>query len=177
MISSYISDPGSSGTTAGTGYRTTVSSTDIGIQLTVKPLIGADGSVQLDIKQEVNDELGDVMIDGNPQPRIGRRATQSFVSVHTGEIIVLGGLQRSSLSRNTSRLGPVPIIGDLLGARSKEQTRTDLVFFLRPNILKPGAGSVAAAVSNLTGLSKAQQTELSKLVSPAGDARETARVQ
>jgi general secretion pathway protein D len=133
-ISSYLND--NTGTTGGLGgYRSTVNPQEIGIRLTVKPLIGTDGSVQLEIKQEVDDILGEIIIDGNPQPRIGKRETESFVSARSGEIIVIGGLQRTSKNRSTSRLGPIPFIGDLLGARSRENTRTDLVFFLRPTVL------------------------------------------
>ncbi len=52
----------------GAGYTSNVTYKDIGIRLTVKPLIGNDGSVQLDIKQEVNDLLDSVIIDGNSSP-------------------------------------------------------------------------------------------------------------
>jgi general secretion pathway protein D len=112
-----------------------VTPTEIGIRLTVKPLIGNDGSVQLEIAQDVSDVIGEVTVDGNPQPIIGKRETKSFVSVRSGEIIVLGGLQRTSKGKTTSRLGPVPIIGDLLGTRKRTDNRTDLVFFLRPYVL------------------------------------------
>lgn len=135
VITGYLNTGTTTGADIGSGYTSTVSSKDIGIQLDVTPLIGEDGSVQLEIKQEVNDILGDILIDGNPQPRIGRRTTESFVSVSSGDIIVLGGLQRSARNRSTSRLGPIPIIGDLLGTRRREDTRTDLVFFLRPVVL------------------------------------------
>jgi len=140
VISSYLNDAGGGSTIGGSGYRSTVTSKDIGIELTVKPLIGNDGSVQLEITQEVNDVLGEILIDGNEQPRIGRRATKSFISVKSGETIVLGGLQRHSKTRSTNRLGPIPIIGDLLGSRSRDDTRTDLVFFLRPYVLTQYAG-------------------------------------
>ncbi len=130
VISGYVTD---SNTT--TGARTNVSQREIGITLTVTPLIGTDGSVELTISQEVKDVLGDILIDGNPQPRVGSRRTESVVSVKSGEIIVLGGLQRISDTRNTNRLGPIPIIGDLLGRRSRETSRSDLVFFLRPVVL------------------------------------------
>jgi general secretion pathway protein D len=165
VISSYINDGGgnnSSGNGDGAGYRSTVSSKDIGIQLSVKPLIGPDGSVQLEIKQEVNDVLGEVTIDGNPQPRIGRRATESFVSAHSGEIIVLGGLQRTSQSRNSSRLGPLPIIGDILGARSKEKTRTDLVFFLRPTVLNNVPLDNAALLKQIERFPKDHREEVER---------------
>ena len=134
VISSYLNDAAAAGT-IGTGYRSTITSKDIGIELLVKPLIGVDGSVQLEITQEVNDVLGELVIDGNAQPQIGRRSTKAFVSAKSGEIIVLGGLQRQSRGRNTNRLGPIPILGDLLGTRRREDTRTDLVFFLRPYVL------------------------------------------
>ena len=134
VITSYQNTATTGGNT-GAGYTSNVTYKDIGIQLTVKPLIGNDGSVQLDIKQTVNDILDTVTIDGNSQPVIGSRRTESFVSVASGEIVVLGGLQRKSTSRSTSRLAGIPIIGDFLGKRSRETTRTDLVFFLRPYVL------------------------------------------
>jgi len=135
---------------------------DIGITLTVKPLIGLDGSVQMDITQEVDDILGETTIDGNQQPTIGKRATESFVNAHSGDIIVLGGLQRSSLSRSTSRLGPLPIIGDLLGSRSKDAGRTDLVFFLRPTILSADEPKNVAALRQVEQFPKKDQPEIKR---------------
>jgi len=157
VISSYLNDSSTSTSTTGTGYRSTVSSKDIGISLKVKPLIGNDGSVQLEITQEVNDVLGDIQIDGNPQPRIGRRSTKNFVSVKSGDIVVLGGLQRTSKSKSTSRLGPIPILGDLLGTRKREDTRTDLVFFLRPTVLANTAADNVPALKQVDALPKQQR--------------------
>ena len=126
---------GSSGAASGLTSSSTVNQQEIGIRLRVLPLIGSSGDVQLEIEQEVEDVLGTVKIDNNDQPRIGRRTTKSFVSARNGDIIVLGGLQRASESRTNSRLGPIPWIGDLFGARSRAKGRTELIFFLRPTIL------------------------------------------
>lgn len=164
VISSYINDTTTSTTTTGTGYRSTVSSKDIGISLKVKPLIGNDGSVQLEVTQEVNDVLGDITIDGNPQPRIGRRSTKNFVSVKSGDIVVLGGLQRTSKSKSTSRLGPIPILGDLLGTRSSEDARTDLVFFLRPVVLSNTGADNAAALKNIDALPKKERDPIREAI-------------
>jgi len=164
VISSYINDSTTTTTTTGTGYRSTVSSKDIGISLKVKPLIGNDGSVQLEITQEVNDVLGDITIDGNPQPRIGRRSTKNFVSVKSGDIVVLGGLQRTSKSKSNSRLGPIPIIGDLLGTRSSEDTRTDLVFFLRPVVLGNTPADNATALKQVDALPKQQRDPIREAI-------------
>jgi general secretion pathway protein D len=117
------------------GTTSTTAPVDIGIRLTVTPLIGVDGSVQLDITQSVDEVGATQTINGNPSPIILKRNTTSFVSVQNEEIIVLGGLQRRLKSKTTNRLGPIPIIGDLFGSRHRNDTRTELVFFLRPHVL------------------------------------------
>lgn len=136
-------------TAATTGQVTsTVSQRDIGINLKVLPLIGKDGSVQLQISQSVEDILGEVTLDGNLQPVIGRRTTDSFVSARSGEVVVLGGLQRRQVTKQTNRLGPIPFLGDLLGSSKDNDTRTELVIFLRPVVLNN------SAVDNLDALSR-----------------------
>ena len=157
IVSNYVNNGSVGGTATTGGFSSNVTYKDIGIDLKVKPLIGADGSVQLEVTQEVNDILGNVSIGGNDQPRIGRRSTESFVSVNSGDIIVLGGLQRTSKSKSTSRLGPIPIIGDLLGTRSREDARTDLVFFLRPTILTNTTADNSGALRQVEGFPKDQR--------------------
>ncbi len=138
-----------SGGTTGLTTSSTVTQQEIGIRLKVTPLIGPDGSVQLEVEQEVEDVLGVVIIDGNEQPRIGRRTTTSFVSARNGDIIVLGGLQRESNSKTTSRLGPIPFLGDLFGRRTRSKGRTDLIFFLRPVMLTNTAADNVEALGRL----------------------------
>jgi general secretion pathway protein D len=137
-------------TVAGTTGQvvSTVSQRDIGIQLRVLPLIGKDGSVQLQVSQSVEDILGEVTLDGNQQPIIGRRTTDSFVSARSGEVVVLGGLQRRQQTKQTNRLGPIPFLGDLLGNSKDQDTRTELVIFLRPYVLNN------SAVDNLDALGR-----------------------
>lgn len=163
VISSYLNDSTSS-TTTSSGYRSTVTSKKIGIELKVKPLIGNDGSVQLEITQVVDDLLGEVEIDNNKQPIVGSRETTSFVSARSGEIIVLGGLQRTSDSRVTNRLGPIPILGDLLGSRTRTDIRTDLVFFLRPHVLTNTATDNTAALNQIDALPKKQRDPIREAI-------------
>ncbi len=146
-ISSYLAD--TSSTTVSSGYRTTVSSTEVGIKLTVKPLIGVDGSVQLEVKQEISDIVGNVAIDGNDQPIVGTRETESFVTVKSGEIVVLSGMQKTSVTRTRARFGPIPLISDLLGRRSKDISSTDLIIFLRPVVLTNTAADNASALERV----------------------------
>ena len=140
---------------ATTGQVTsTVSQRDIGITLKVLPLIGKDGAVQLQVSQSVEDILGSTILDGNDQPIIGRRTTDSFVSAMSGEIVVLGGLQRTVTTKSTSRLGPIPIIGDLLGSRTDLEEKQELVIFLRPYVLN------GSAVDNLDALGRATSSAI-----------------
>ena len=133
-----------------TGASTsTVSQRDIGITLKVLPLIGKDGAVQLQVSQSVEDILGTTILDGNDQPIIGRRTTDSYVSAMSGEIVVLGGLQRTVTTKSTSRLGPIPIIGDIFGSSTNLEEKQELIIFLRPYVLN------SSAVDNLDALSRA----------------------
>jgi general secretion pathway protein D len=148
-----------SSTAATTGQVTsTVSQRDIGINLKVLPLIGKDGSVQLQVSQSVEDILGEVTLDGNQQPIIGRRTTDSFVSARSGEVVVLGGLQRRQQTKQTNRLGPIPFLGDLLGSSKDQDTRTELVIFLRPYVLNN------SAVDNLDALSRVDASPMKEEV-------------
>lgn len=126
-----------------------VSQREIGIQLRVLPLVGKDGSVQIQLTQTVDDIIGSVLLDGNEQPIIGSRRTESFVSANSGEIIVLGGVQRNVDTKDTSRLGPIPILGDLLGSSTTKKVRQDLVIFLRPYVLTNTTADSADSVQRV----------------------------
>ena len=152
-------------TAATTGQVTsTVSQRDIGIQLKVLPLIGKDGAVQLQVSQSVEDILGSTILDGNEQPIIGRRTTDSYVSAMSGEIVVLGGLQRTVTTKSTSRLGPIPIIGDIFGSSTNLEEKQELIIFLRPYVLN------SSAVDNLDALSRATNSALGPEVKKIIDA-------
>jgi general secretion pathway protein D len=143
----------SSTVTAGT-TTSTVTQRDIGITLKVLPLIGKDGAVQLQVSAMVEDILGQVQIDGNNQPIIGRRETDSYVTAMSGEIVVLGGLQRRNKQTSANRLGPFAFIGDWLGGSTSDDTRTEIVVFLRPYVLNNDA------VDNLDSINRIRATPL-----------------
>jgi len=119
--------------------RSSVEFRDIGIQLTVTPLIGIDGSVQMTIEQTVDNVAGEVEIDGNQQPIIGRREATSTITVGSGEVIILGGLQENRKSDSNAYfpvLGKLPLLEKVFGGDSTEYTRTDLIIFVRPTLLR-----------------------------------------
>lgn len=118
--------------------RSNVEFRDIGIQLTVTPLIGADGSVQMEIEQTVDNVAGFTTVDGNQQPIIGRREANSTITVKSGEVIILGGLQENRRNDNNSYfpvLGRLPVVKKVFGGDTKEFSRTELIIFIRPTVL------------------------------------------
>jgi len=138
IITGSTSYPGSGAAGVGFASTSTVTYKDIAIDLKVTPLIGDDGNIQLKIDQKVDDILGKVTIDGNEQPIIGTRKANSFVNVHDGEMIILGGLQRTRNSNDRTKVGffrEIPIISQLLGPRSKTLDRTELILFIRPHVM------------------------------------------
>ena len=149
IITGSTSSPGTTGVI--TGYQSsTVTYKDIGIDVKVTPLIGDDGSVQLEIDQKVDDKVGEVQVDANTQPIIGHREATSFINVADGEMVVLGGLQQTKHSTAKTKLGffyEIPIISQLLGARTHEEDRTELLLFVRPHIIKPNDVSKDANAS------------------------------
>ena len=123
------------GVSTGLASSSTVTQQQIGTTLTVTPFIGVDGAVQLDMVQSVEDVTGEVLVDQNKQYVIGRRESTNYVSAKSGDIIVISGFRKKSKLSSASRFGPIPIIGDLLGSRSKGDTMSELVFFVRPVVL------------------------------------------
>lgn len=147
--------------TTNTGFSTSsqVTYKDIAIDLKVTPLIGDDGSIQLKIDQKVDDILDQVTIDNNQQPVIGRRQATSFVNVQDGQMVVLGGLQRTKNTRSRTKIGfiwEIPVLSHLLGGRNNEVVRTELLLFIRPHVIPNDAGT-ADATSTINSLSNKEQ--------------------
>ena len=143
----------------GTTSTDTVTYKDIAIELKVTPLIGDDGSIQLKIEQKVDDIFGNVSVNGNLQPIIGRREASSFVNVQDSQMIVLGGLQRSKADRGRTKLGffvEIPILSHLFGARENGIERTELLLFIRPHVIPPEHG-LADTTNSINTLSNRDQ--------------------
>ena len=146
IITGSTSTP-NTGSAGGTTTSSTVTYKDIAIDLKVTPLIGEDGNIQLKIDQQVNDIVDNVKVDNNDQPVIGRRQATSFINVLDGQMIVLGGLQRTKKTNNRTKLGflfEFPGISQLFGARTKKEERTELLLFIRPHVLPPSIGTAQA---------------------------------
>jgi len=131
---------------AANNVTSTVTYTNVLIQLTVKPTIGKDGSVYMQIDQQVEDVEGEVPVNGNNQPIIGTREVQSYVTVHDGDVLVLGGLRKRKVDSNHGvvfLLGEIPVLGQLFQPDSNGETTDELIIFVKPTIVKSNADSEA----------------------------------
>jgi general secretion pathway protein D len=148
-------------TVGGFANNSSVSYLTIAIDLKVTPLIGDDGSVQMTIDQKVDDVVSSVTVNGNSQPVIGHREATSFVSCQDGQMIVLGGLQRTAKTTSQNKLGflyQIPIISQLLGAHTDDLERDELLLFIRPHVIQPGE-STAETEKNIKQLSNKKEIQ------------------
>ncbi|KKW90930.1 type II secretion system secretin GspD [Sphingobium chungbukense] len=116
----------------------TVQRQDVGIKLEVKPQINTGGAIKMFLKQEVSSVAGPVS-NNNSDLIINKREIETTVTVDDGEILALGGLLDDNERRTIERiplLSDIPGIGELFKSRSKSRTKTNLMVFIRPTILR-----------------------------------------
>jgi general secretion pathway protein D len=126
---------------------------DVALELTVKPLIGSNGIIQMEITQKINEVTSRVTLAGlGQQPVIGTRQASSFVSVGNGRMVVLGGLQKLKDTNNDDKvfiLGDIPLLGRLFRPSNTEVARTELLIFIRPIVITTTEEADADARSKL----------------------------
>ncbi len=151
-------------TNTGTGTTSpfqTIERKDVGITLRIKPQIGEDGSVKMTIFQE-SSSLSDQVAPGttNAGPSTNKRSIESTVVVDDGQIIVLGGLIEDRYTENNSKvplLGDIPGFGALFRSENRTKTRTNLMVFLRPVIMRDGEVSNTLSLDRYDMIRSRQQ--------------------
>ncbi len=109
---------------------------DVGIKLTVRPTISMDGSVQLEVTQEVSNATSELAFNA---PVISTRSVRTQLLVQDGQTVALGGLtdrQRESRQEGLPWLSAIPLIGGLFGGATRQTTETELFVFLTPRIIR-----------------------------------------
>ncbi|HEY4349940.1 MAG TPA: type II secretion system secretin GspD [Paraburkholderia sp.] len=134
---------------------------DVGIVLHVKPQITQGGTIKLQIYSE--DSSVDQSSINNPGGvTIIKRSVQSTVLSDDGEIVVLGGLIQDNYVDGNNKvplLGDIPLIGSLFRAENKARTKTNVMVFLRPVIIRDGQ-TLADISTNRYDYVRRQTTQL-----------------
>ncbi|MDE2359724.1 MAG: type II secretion system protein GspD, partial [Betaproteobacteria bacterium] len=134
----------------------TIERRDVGLVLRVRPQITEGGAVRLGIYQEVS-RVQDSSAAG---PILSKRALESTVVVDDNQIVVLGGLIQDSLTDGTQKLpvvGDIPGIGPLFRYDTRERTKTNLMVFLKPTIVRGPVGGRETTSERYEYLRDAQQ--------------------
>jgi general secretion pathway protein D len=112
---------------------------EVGTKLSVRPTISSDGSVQLEVTQEVSSATGETQFDA---PVISQRSVQTQLLVKDGQTVVLGGLtdrQKDVSKGGIPILSSIPILGGLFGHANRRTTETELFIFLTPRVIRNDA--------------------------------------
>ena len=126
----------------------TINYQNTGIILRVVPRINTNGKVTLDIEQEISNVSPNSQT-GSLTPTISQRRVKSSISVVTGQTVLLAGLINETQSRARNGipfLDQVPVLGDAASTlNSKQLMRTELIIFIRPQVIKDGVDAASVA--------------------------------
>lgn len=151
---------GETGRSDTVAYTTTPNTVAVGMVMNVTPEISDADQVTINIRPTITRIVGFVN-DPNPTlvaagvvnriPEIQTREMESIIKVSSGQIAVMGGLMQdelNNLSDGIPGLSKIPGIGNIFRNRNDTKTKTELIIFLRPTIIRDA--SVAGDYRNLS---------------------------
>jgi general secretion pathway protein D len=133
----------------------TVDYKNTGIILNVQPRVNSNGTVLLDIEQEISAVVNELTTGSaaastttNLTPTISVRRVKSELSVANGQTVLLAGL--ISETQNVAHSGipildQIPFFGNAVSSKNNSITRTELILFIRPQIIRNGADASVVA--------------------------------
>ncbi len=117
----------------------TIDYRNTGIILRVAPRVNVNGNVRLDIEQEISNVSPATA--NSLTPTVSQRKVKSSVSVASGQTVLLAGLISETQQGNRSGvplLDQIPGLGDAFSHSGHGTTRTELIIFIRPQIVRDG---------------------------------------
>jgi general secretion pathway protein D len=140
--------PGTAGAAPVVAYTTTANTVPVGFVMNVTPQIENTGSVTMNVRPTISRIVGFVN-DPNPAlsqqgvisrvPEIQTREMESILKVVSGDVAVMGGLMQESVDDKQDLVpgaAAVPWLGQLFRYRNELSTKTELVIFLRPVVVR-----------------------------------------
>ncbi|MBB6600051.1 type II secretion system secretin GspD [Luteimonas sp. MC1825] len=132
-ISSVTVNPGFGGDSS----YSQVQYLDTGTILKVRPRVTRDGTVFLDIVQEVSSPGSQP--DQNGNVRIDTRRLKTNAIVQSGDTVMLAGLIQDSTTRGSlgfPGLSRIPVLGGLFGRQSSNTTRSEVIVLMTPTLVR-----------------------------------------
>jgi general secretion pathway protein D len=117
----------------------TVDYRNTGIILRVSPRVSANGDVRLEIEQEISNVVPSTNASTSLTPTISERKVKSSISIANGQTVLLAGLIQDQKNENKSGiplLDELQGIGNAFATQDNTKTRTELIIFIRPQIIR-----------------------------------------
>ena len=124
-----------------------ISYLNTGVILQVLPRINANGNVSLKIQQEISNVANNANAN-TLTPTVSQRKIKSDVSVASGQTVLLGGLITETQQRSRNGipvLEEIPILGDAFATNDRSTTRTELIVFIEPQIIRDSIDAAKVA--------------------------------
>jgi general secretion pathway protein D len=129
--------PVATGGITGNSITQSVEYRDAGVILTVTPRIGEQGTVALEVRQEVN-EVGAPEPPPINSPRFTKREAETSVVLLNNQTLVLGGLIQNRRTFNRTGipfLNRIPVLGYLFGSVEDKIEKTELILLITPRVV------------------------------------------
>ncbi len=149
----------------------TIERKDIGLTLRVKPQISEGDMVRLELYQEIS-SISQTATGVNASDLItNKRSIRTVALAKENQVLVLGGLMREDSStsvRRTPCIGAIPLIGEPFKSTDNMRTKTNLMVFLRPTIIRNDVDSQSLTQQKYDSIKKLyeQPTEGGTLIYP-----------
>jgi type IV pilus secretin PilQ/predicted competence protein len=117
----------------------TVKFKNVGVNLEVRPHVTRDGMIRLHIKPEFNVFVTRVTVATSDVPVVDTRKADTITLVKDGQTVVLGGLRKKDVNKQTNKiplLGDIPLVGGLFRFEGEDTAITELVVFITPQIIR-----------------------------------------
>lgn len=114
---------------------------DIGVSLSITPLIGDDDIITLDISEEITEATPNFFHSSHGVQGIQTTKTNMVTKAHVPDqhFLILTGMVRNKHVQERSYipcLGGIPLIGELFGHTQKSREKRNVTIFVRPQIVK-----------------------------------------
>jgi general secretion pathway protein D len=156
----FITGSFTTGTSGANNPFQTIERKDVGLTLRIKPQIGESGTIRLVIYQENSTVVPSSRL--SPQGiTTDKSAIETTVVVDDGQIMVLGGLLKDEYGGNVSQvpfLGDLPVVGPLFRSDNRTRTKSNLMVFLRPMVIRNQDESNALSMDRYDLIRAQQQT-------------------
>jgi general secretion pathway protein D len=138
----------------------TIERKDVGLTLRVKPQIAENGTVKLQVFQEVSNVV-ESSINSAGGLITNKRSIESNILVEDGGIVVLGGLLEDRYSGSQEKVpgvGDVPVLGNLFKSEKRTRAKTNLMIFLRPVVVRDAAQTEGLSLDRYELMRTRQET-------------------